>query len=368
MKSNFQLYVFFITFCIVSGCKQDPTITPISIEPKPAKVNWTLHPSTMGNQFITNQFYKEPNQLSIIGANYTLFLDTLHQVLSQQGFTQTRHNLDYLQPFVNKKFFVYGDYERSLLTVYSKTNPNIFKKIDIRAFGGYDRIMKDVEPPCAMTDDDKMFVPVSDTFHNNQSYYFLVLQFSLDLDSIRYRLERRIPIPTTPNQRFMGWSFSSMQRFDSNEIWATGMGMAYHIPSNQNVVTPLYPMLYGKFGYIRDTFFSIGYDITQDMNVIAYNFLPNGQTQWQQQKIMGFAPWYLRWYFMENELFAVYDDGIQTGLYHFTKDGNKIQLRSLDREGLSEIQDITYFKGRVYIASKQGLYYKSWKDFWTYTP
>jgi hypothetical protein len=365
MKLNLQHYVFFITIGILWSCKRDPIMPPIVAEPKPAKVNWTLHPSTMGKLFITNQFYNEPNQLSIIGTDYTLFLDTLHQVIAQQAFTPARRNLDYLQPFVNKKFFVYGDYERDLLTIYSKTNPNIFKKINIRDFGGYDRIMKDVEPPCAITDDDKMFVPVSDTFQNNQSNYFLVVQLSLDADSIRYRFERRIPIPTTPNQRFVGWSFSTMQPFNSNEIWATGMGMAYHLNSTQNVVTPLYPMLYGKFGYIRDTFFSIGYDITQDMNVIAYNFLPKGQTQWQQQKIIGFAPFALRWYFMENELFAVYEG---RGVYHFTKEGNKIQLKLLDSEGLSEIQDITHFKGRVYIASKQGLYYKSLKDFWTYTP
>ncbi|MEO0041102.1 MAG: hypothetical protein RL329_550 [Bacteroidota bacterium] len=357
----FKLF-FLITFYSFLSCKEkDEAITPI-VETIPAKAHWELHPATMGTYFIANQFYKDASQLMVIGNNYTLLLDTTHQVIAQKKFIALRNSND-LQPFVNKKFFVYADYERTTMTIYAREHPTIQKKIDISQFGPYGRIVNDGEPPCMITPDHKMFVPVEDAPNLNHLYYFLIFQLTLSADSIRYQFEGRMQIPTTPNQPFLGWSFTTMQQFDEPEIWATGMGRAYRLNLNNYTINNLYPMRYGKFGYIRDTLFSIGCETMPDGDAISYNYRPKGQTQWKSFTSTGFSASDMTWHFLENEILMVFQNQY---LYHFTVDGNTIRLRRLHTESIEAIQDITYFQGRIYIASKQGLYSKRWKDFWTY--
>ncbi len=362
MKHFINYFAIIAIFCTVNSCKPDP-ITPV-LPSAPAKANWTLHPATIGKQFITSGLYKEANRLTVVGFDYRLYLDTAHQVIQHTPFHRTRSEITYILPAIHKKFFAYvyeGIYTLSQYTsvkVHSTANPAIYSNIPIQQFGRYVSIIQNEEPTCVLTDANKLWIPVMDSTGGMKGY---ILKFHLTIgtDSIEYRLEERLQLPNSMGQRL--WDRGAMQAFGEDTIWASLMGTCYQINLRTNVITPVFPLNNGKFMYIRDTLFAFGLDET--LQNISYNYLPKGQTQWQRFKIGGISGSEMRWFFLENEILAVLD---RNQLYHFKVDGNQVHFKPLDLQGTELIQDITYFNGRVYIASLQGLYYKSWKDFWTY--
>lgn len=362
MKPFIQLLVFISMVSMVASCKPDPI--PTVEEPKPTKVNWSRHPATNGKQFITNGLYKEADRLTVIGFDYRLYLDTAHQVLQQTYFNRSRNEIDYLNPAaINKTFFAYVQTDTfsyryfTTVKVHSTANPAVSCHIPIRRFGSYVTVFQYKEPACLLTGDNKLLIPVADTT-GGLTGYILKFQLTVGTDSIEYRLEDRILLPNTASWR---WATGGMLQLGTEEIWANLMETCFKINLRTKVITPYFSLNDGKFGMIRDTLYAFGLDET--LQTISYNYLPKGQTQWQQFKIEGVSGGSMRWYFVENEILAVLDDD---KIYHFTAEGNNVRFRRLDSEGVELIKDITYFNGRVYIASLQGLYYKSWKDFWTY--
>jgi hypothetical protein len=214
------------------------------------------------------------------------------------------------------------------------------------------------EPACLLTDENKLLIPVADTT-GGLTGYLLKFQLTMGRDSVEYQLEERIQIPTTNLPHT--WATGGMLQTGTEEIWSNLMARCYKINIRNKAITLSIPLNNGKFAMIRDTLFAVGFDKTE--GGLSYNYLPKGQTQWRQFQITNISSWYLRWYFLENEILVVYHNRY---IYHFTVDGSKVELKPLDSEGLEMITDITAFNGRVYIASSQGLYYKSWNDFWNY--
>jgi hypothetical protein len=365
MKLFIPFLVFISIVYMAASCKPDPI--PTVEQPKSTKVNWSRHPATNGKQFITNGLYKEADRLTVIGFDYRLYLDTAHQVLQQTYFNRSRNEIDYLNPAaINKTFFAYVQEDNvfssffTSVIVRSSANPAMYSLIPVSRFGQYAMIFQYKEPTCLLTDENKLLIPVADTT-GGLTGYLLKFQLTMGTDSVEYRLEERIPLPNTATS--WRWATGGMLQLGTEDIWANLMETCFKINLRTKVITHSFPLNNGKFGMIRDTLYAFGLDGT--LQTISYNYLPKGQTQWQQFKIEGVSGGSMRWYFVENEILAVLDND---KIYHFTVEGNNVRFRRLDSEGVELIKDITYFKGRVYIASLQGLYYKSWKDFWTYTP
>lgn len=379
MKNTFFYYVFLLVAGLsIISCNKDKPVEPAVLPPVIDSVRlaaWTRHPTVKGENFIVTRFYQEKNQLYAIGGNYLMIFDTSHQMVQSHKFSNIPINdvLSTRTPFVNNRYFAYSDYvyNPNFVKIHLLATPSVYTTINVSDVdSSYSRLFYHHGQPCTIMADDKVILPALRYLRRPGSAwrdsivpvtYFLVYQLSATSSTINYRYEKTIDLPALSNEVSNIFHSESERGY----FYFVQYGLhKVHIPSGMRT-TEVDKVWLSNNGVVRDTLWSIGHqtDVNGDETVISY------KTQdWQSYILSNFSLGRdFKWLFIDNKhIIGIYTRSGQ--IFDFQPDlkTNKFTLKELLSSGVRDVNDITVFKDRVYIATNNGLFYKTKDAFFTY--
>lgn len=375
MKSLKDLLRFSLFFFIImlAACRDDKNIVPpevpVSIDSSQLGA-WERHPEVKGDNFITRKLFVDKNKLFCVGGSHFMSFDATHKMLQSYKFSDIDINdFSIREPYINNQYFVYSDpfYNPKFVKIHLVANPSVSATINVSDIDStYQRVFYETGQPCTIMN-DKLILPSVRWVRRNDPIkgdslvtidYFHIYILSHTDSKIDYKYEKTITVNDRRGYVSIGNIFSFYT--DNSNFYYLQYGL-----KKVNLATGSYnfeenPLRYGTFGFKNDTLWGLG--TTQNLGTQITFKIDVWNTSSLGNLGDGGA---FKWYFLDNKHIVGVFMGRQIFELVVDLKSNKFSLTELLSSGTRNINDIAIFKDRVYLASNDGLFYKSVNSFFT---
>lgn len=361
------LALFFISILFLFSCKKELStdILEESIEPP----CWELHPDIELDRRLLIQGFANEDHLFLLSNNYFLKMDETG--LLQEKFISEEGNISLFNyPMLNEKLFAMGFdlYSVEKLTIYSTANPEIFTNIDLKSIDStFNEINYFSGNGMAANDSNKLLFSVSKKYIQGVSdpyLYFWMFDVTLESDvlSIEFDKEIKIEIPGTSNT-LTEKSVTELTVFENEFYCSINRPDKTYKINSEGDFEELFPMRDAKIFERNDTLFALGHVSGCD---IGYAIKPSPTVNWETYSLGVYDGCWGTFYQIKDKFIMV--NRYQFWEVEINHSESRFDFKELDGNCIQEtsFRSLTHFKDKIYIATHEGLYFKSLDDFFIY--
>lgn len=358
-----QFIIFFIALLFFYSCKKDPVV-PVGETPK--KPTWMIHSDVeLDRRLLIESFTTEDN-LFLLSNNYWLKMN--EQGLQKDHLISEEGNLSlYKKPMLNGDLFAIGlrPYHLAKAEIHVTQHPEIFATIDLFAIDStFKKIHYFSGNGMAANGAGKLLFNVKKyTDISDKNTYLWMFDYEIQNENLIVHFDQEIVINLGVHNTEGAKAITELSTRGEDFYCSFTRPVRTYKINPQGEYEYLFPMRDAKIFTQNDTLFAIGQD---NQCLVNYYIKVPQSTTWEGHNLNLYNGCWFRFYQVDKSFILLY----RHQFWHLTVNhsNNTFTTKELDNTGLptSSISSISYFKGKVYLATLDGLYWKNIDDFFIY--
>lgn len=338
---------------LLQNCNHKTAVEPEEFVSK----DWQLHLYFSDTTLNPNFIHIVNDTMYVIGEGFIMGFNNKHERISFSKFDNVERLLTPYQIAANDSFFAYPNYYKEATSIFVRSlqNPALKREIiiDYSRGGIYNNPKM---PCCVITKDNHVIIPINDRSVSSTQGVNALLEIALaEFDGVLYSFFNKKIILPADNY----YTKTDMKLLNDDEVILTGH---YNLIVNIRNSTFRYKenkTKNSKISFFNNTYYMFGYKTPS--NAFSISRLEANAAFVEVDTIHNNFAQRLDFHTVENNLLGV---NATNELYHIKEiNPNDFVINKLNTKNINSIVAIKRFKNRIYIATKNGLYYKLYSDF-----